>query len=68
MSNTFIVFKITMSVGVSVASVILTSASWREKERRNGNLCVHLYMYLDIYSQSVTLRRAHLAAAVSGNL
>lgn len=40
----------------------------REKQRRNGKLYIHLYMYLNIYSQSVTLRCAHLAAAVSGNL
>lgn len=48
--------------------VILSSVSGREKWRRNGNLYIHLYMHLNTYSQSVTLRRAHLAAAVSGNL
>lgn len=40
----------------------------RKKQRRNGNLYIHLYMYLNIYSQSITFRHAHLAAAVSGNL
>lgn len=53
--------------GLNCKCVILTSVKGRNKQRRNGNLYIHLYMYLNIYSQSVTFRRAHLAAAVSGN-
>lgn len=40
----------------------------RETKEEWKSIYTHLYMYLNIYSQSVTLRRAHLAAAVSGNL
>lgn len=54
--------------GLNGKCVILTSVSKRKKQRRNGNLSIHLYMYLNLYSQSVTFRRACLAAAVSGNL
>lgn len=54
--------------GLNCKCVILTSANRRKKQRRNGNLYIYLHMYLNIYSQSVTFRHAHLAAAVSGNL
>lgn len=67
-SNIFIILQHNVWWGLNCKCVILISVNGRKKQRRNGNLYVHFYVYLKIYSQSVTFRRAHLAAAVSGDL
>lgn len=68
-SNIFIILKNNnVWWGLNCKCVTLTSVNRRKEQRRRGDLYKHLYTDLNIHSQSITFRCAHLAAAVSGNL
>lgn len=53
--------------GLNCKCMLLTSVSEWQKQWEVEKY-MYFYIYLKIYSQSVTLRHAHLAAAASGNL